>query len=117
MRHQKKLKKLGVKKDHRTSMIRNLITSLVLHEHIKTTPNRAKVLAARFSRMMTIVKRKNDREAIRLLPQFVTTELASKKVMGVLKAKYEGKISGFTRSIPLGLRKGDSAEQVHIELI
>lgn len=117
MRHLKKLQKLGLAKDHRTSLLRNLVTSLVLNGHLKTTPNRAKALAARFGRMMTLVKKKEKREAIRLLPQYVTTKAASQKIIEELKDKYAGRTSGFTRSVPVGLRKGDSAKQVYVELI
>lgn len=117
MRHLKKVKKLGLKKEHRTSLLRNLVTSLVLNGHIKTTPNRAKALASKFGRMMTLVKKKEKREAIRLLPQYLSTNAASMKVVDELKAKYADRTSGFTRIIPVGLRKGDSAPQVHIELI
>lgn len=117
MRHLKKLKKLGLVKDHRVSLVRNLVTSLVLNGYLTTTPGRAKVLASRFGRMMTIVKRKEKREAIRMLSQYVMTQAASKKVIEELKAKYEGRASGFTRITPVGTRKGDNAPQVHIELI
>ena len=117
MRHKKQLKKLGLKKSHRDSLVKNLITSLVLHGRIKTTQSRAKVLASRFARMMRVVHKKDKREAIRDMPQYCMTEAASKKIVDELKAKYENRTSGFTRITRLGLRKGDSASLVLIELI
>ena len=118
MRHRKKLQHLGLMKSHRDSLVKNLIASLVLHGKLRTTENRAKALAARFGKMMTIVRNKKDvREAIRLLPSYCHTEAASIKIIGELKKKYENRISGFTRIIRLGNRKGDNAKLVQIELI
>ena len=117
MRHVKKLKKLGLKKSHRDSLIKNLVTSLILNGRIRTTESRAKVLASRFGRLMRIIQNKEQREAIRLIPAFCMTEAASRKLLGELKGKYEGRVSGFTRITRIGLRKGDSARLVQIELI
>lgn len=117
MRHRKKLLKLGVPKDHRTSMLRNLVASLVLHGRIRTTKVRAKALSMRFARMMTLVKRHEDKEAIRILARYCPINAASRKVMGELKKKFEKKTSGFTRITAIGMRKGDNAKIVQIELI
>lgn len=117
MRHQKKLKKLGLPKDHRKSLLRNLVASLVLHGRIRTTESRAKALAARFGRVMRLVQKKENREAIRILKRYLALETASKKIMGELKKKYEKRTSGFTRITRVGMRKGDNATLVQIELV
>lgn len=117
MRHQKKLKKIGLPKDHRTALLRNLIASLVIHERIRTTQARAKALSSRFDRVMSLVKRKDTREAIRTVAQYCTIEAASRKLVGELKGRYENRTSGFTRITRVGMRKGDNAKLVQIELL
>lgn len=111
------MKKLGLKKSHRDALVKNLITSLVLHDRIKTTQSRAKAVASRFARMMRVVQTKEKREAIRVMPQFCTNIKVSQKIVNELKTKYENRRSGFTRITRLGLRKGDSASLVQIELV
>lgn len=117
MRHRKKLKKMGLKKSHRDSLLKNLIAALVLHGRLKTTESRAKALASRFGKLMTLVLKKEKREAIRLMPNYCFTEKASRKIIDELKPKYEKRKSGFTRITPIALRKGDNAKLVQIELI
>lgn len=117
MRHRKKLKKLGLPKSHRESLLRNLIASLVLHGHLRTTESRAKALAQRFARLMHIVKTHEKREAIRLLPQYCSIRKAGEKLVNELKEQYKTRSSGFTRITPIGMRKGDNASLVYIELL
>ncbi|MEK7523435.1 MAG: 50S ribosomal protein L17 [Patescibacteria group bacterium] len=117
MRHQKKLKKLGLAKPHRDSLLKNLVSSLILHGRIRTTETRAKAVAARFGRLMNFAQRKEKREAIRILPRFCSVPAAQRKLMDELKPKYEKRTSGFTRITRIGLRKGDSACLVQIELL
>lgn len=117
MRHRKKVKKLGLGKEHRESLIKQQLSALVTHEHIKTTEARAKALAARMGRAMRLVKNQEKREAIRSLVDYVATKEVSTKMVDVLKTRYENRTSGFTRIIRLGLRKGDAARLVQIELV
>lgn len=117
MRHFKRLKKLGLKKSHRDSLVKNLVSSLVLSGRLRTTESRAKVLASRMGRIMSLVKRKEKREAIRLLPKYCWGLAASKKIVDELKPKYENRSSGFTRITRVGVRKGDNASYVQIELL
>lgn len=120
MRHQKKLKKLGLPKPHRTSLLRNLVLSLILNGKLRTTDSRAKALTARFARLMRFVRTKEKRELIRALPTFLPgykdkADLGKK--LDDLKIRFEKKTSGFTRITRVGLRKGDNASLVQIELI
>lgn len=117
MRHFKRLKKLGLKKSHRDSLKKNLVASLILNERIRTTESRAKVLQSHFGRMMNIVQRKDIREAIRALPNYCAVDAACRKLMAELKPKYEKRTSGFTRITRIGMRKGDNAKLVQIQLV
>lgn len=120
MRHLKKLKKLGLKKSHRDSLLKNLVADLVLHESVRTTANRAKALAARFGRLMRLIQKKEKREAIRLLPNYCAHAehgAAHRKLIDELKPKYEKRTSGFTRITRIGMRRGDNASLVQIQLV
>ncbi len=117
MRHRKKVKKLGLSKEHRDALLKQQLAALVLNESIKTTEGRAKALAARMGRAMRFVQQKEKREAIRALVSFVSVKDASAKFVDVLKARYESRNSGFTRITRIGLRKGDAARLVQISLV
>lgn len=117
MRHRSKLKKLGLGYSHRNALLKNLLASLVLHGRLRTTAARAKALAAKIDRVMRIVRTKEAREAIRALPKYCFDKKASIKIMQELKPKYEKRNSGFTRILPVGVRDGDNAKLVQIELI
>lgn len=117
MRHRKKLKKIGLAKDHRTALLKNLIASLVLNGRIRTTENRARALASRFARLMKLVRSKEKREAIRLLPKYCNVRAACEKIANELKEKYKDRPAGYTRLTRIGLRKGDNARLTQIELL
>lgn len=119
MRHRvKKISKLGRQADHRGLLIRNLATSLVEHDKIRTSSAKAKALQPVFERIVTNLKKKSDdREAIRYLKSILLTEKAQKKALTELKKKYADRKSGFTRITPIGIQKGDATPKVQIELI
>ncbi len=116
MRHRVKNLKLGRKRGHLNSLIRNLATSLVLHERIKTTDKKAKAVQPVVERLISTVKRKEEREAIRSVQKLLYTKEASIKMVSDLKKRFDKKTSGFTRITQIGVRPGDGAASVQIEL-
>lgn len=66
---------------------------------------------------MSLVQKNSAREAIRFMADYCPIEAASRKIIGELKPKYEKRKSGFTRITSIGVRKGDNANLVQIELI
>ena len=64
MRHQKGVAKLGKTQSHRRAMLRNMVTSLLMHERIRTTEPKAKEARRYADRMITWGKR-GDLAAIR----------------------------------------------------
>lgn len=98
-------------------MVRNLVTSVLLYESIRTTKKRAEVVRPMVEKIITISKTKDARNAIRAINQVVKHENASKKVMEVLKTRYKSRTSGYTRMVPLGMRQGDGARMVTLELV
>ena len=57
MRHQAHHGRLGVQPAHRRAMVRNMVTSLLKHERVKTTKSRAKEVRRYAEKMITIAKK------------------------------------------------------------
>ncbi|NCO79934.1 50S ribosomal protein L17 [Candidatus Falkowbacteria bacterium CG_4_9_14_3_um_filter_38_19] len=116
MRHQKKGKKLDRKKQPRELMLRNLASSLIIYEKIKTTEAKAKAVKPLVEKLITTAA-KGDlttrRKLIKVLPQ----PMAVKKALEILGARYRERPGGYTRIIKLGSRQGDGAKIVQIELV
>lgn len=108
---------LGRKPAQRKMLLRNLVTSLILYEEIRTTRTRAKVLVPILERMVTRAKGRSPHLAIRFLNQFLTDKNASRKMMEVLLPSLKSRPSGFTRISPLGRRVGDGAAMVKVSLL
>lgn len=98
-------------------LIRNLATSLLLYENVRTTRARAKAVRPIVDRMIAKAKAWPPHIAVRFLHKYVTDKNAAKKIFEVLIERYKDRPSGFTRTKPIGLRKGDGAELVEISLV
>jgi large subunit ribosomal protein L17 len=116
MRHQNKGKILDRKKAPREALLRGLITSIVLHEKVKTTKAKAKAVKPLVEKAITTAK-KNDLTSRRQLLSILYHKKAVDKALEVLGPKYQERAGGYTRIINLGPRKGDGAEMVYIELV
>jgi large subunit ribosomal protein L17 len=117
MQHRKNRLRLSGKPQHRRMTERNLVTSLLLYENIRTTKKRAKVIQPIVEQIITLSKTKETRLAIRSIQTMVTHENACRKVMEVLKNRYSKRGSGYTRIVPVGARKGDGASLVDLSLL
>lgn len=116
MRHRKKVAKLGRKPAARKRMLRNLITSLVLEERVRTSLARAK--AARSAAEKIITRgRKDTVHARRLVAGSVYGSRAVQKIFNELGPRYADRQGGYTRILKLGPRRGDAAEEVILELV
>jgi large subunit ribosomal protein L17 len=116
MRHRKTTPRLGRRKDARTRMLRNLVTSLFLEEKVVTSQARAKVARSLAEKIIT--KGKNDTvHSRRLVAAMVYGAPAVKKVFNELGPRYADRPGGYTRIVKLGPRHGDAAEAVILELV
>ena len=117
MRHQLKKYNLANKTGRSKMIMRNLATSLVMYDRVVTTKACAKSLQSVIDRLITVAKKKEVVTAIRRLNSYFLDQKASRKVMEILKEKYQDRDSGFTRIKKEGLRPGDGAMKYSIELI
>jgi len=115
MRHRKKGRELGRTRSHRKAMLRNMATSLIIHERIRTTEAKAKELRPFAERLISLAKR-GDLHSRRLAGRQIADSEALKKLFDQLGPRFEQRPGGYTRVLKLGARKGDGAELALIEL-
>jgi len=116
MRHQKARRKLGRSSSHRQALLRNLVTSLLLHERIITTEAKAKELRRTAEKMITLAKRE-DLHARRQASRVIMDESVLKKLFDSLGARFSQRSGGYTRITKLSYRAGDGAPLAAIELL
>ncbi len=116
MRHRNTKISLNRPAAHRKAVVRNLLTSLFLYGKVKTTEPKARVLTSEANKLITKVKSKDAANAVRELKKVIFTKESSKKALEYI-TKQTKKDSGFTRSAKIGLRDGDNALLIQVELI
>jgi len=116
MRHQHGVAKLGKTPSHRRAMLRNMVTSLFLHERITTTAPKAREAKRWAERMITLGKR-GDLHARRQAAAFVMDETVLKKLFDEIAPAFKDRPGGYTRMMHKGVRKGDVAKVAVLELM
>ncbi len=106
-----------MQRDHRAALLRNMATSVILFEKVKTTRARAKQVRPIVEGLITKAKTKSTVNAIRQINKVVLDEKASRKLLEVLKDRYKDRPGGYTRLVKLGHRDGDAAEMVSLQLV
>ena len=116
MNHRKTGRKLGRTSAHRKALFRNMVTSLLEHEQIRTTDAKAKELRGVAERMITLGK-KGTLHARRQALRTVRSKAVTSKLFDELADRYRERPGGYTRVIKLGQRPGDAAPMSIIELV
>ena len=109
-------RKLGRPTDHRIAMLRNLVTSLLKNDKIKTTNTRAKETKRLAEKMITLGKR-GDLSSRRQVLSFIQEKEVVAKLFNEIAPKYAERNGGYTRIYKVGPRTGDAAEMVILELV
>ena len=99
---------------HRKAVLRNMVTSLIEHERIKTTDTRAKELRRIAERMVTLGKR-GDLHALRQTMEVIRVKSVATKLFEDIAPRYKDINGGYTRIIKIGHRHGDNAALSIIE--
>ncbi len=115
MRHLKSGRKLNRSSSHRRALLRNLVTSLLQHEHLQTTDAKAKELRRWADRMITLGKR-GTLHARRQALAFVRSRTVVAKLFDDIAPRFSTRPGGYTRITKLGTRRGDAAPLSLIEL-
>ena len=116
MHHGKAGRKLGRTSSHREAMFRNMVTSIIKHESIRTTDTIAKELRKLADNMITLGKR-GDLHARRQAAAIVRDRKALEKLFGELAGRFRDRAGGYTSIVKIGYRFGDKAPVSIIEYL
>ncbi len=116
MQHNRFGRKLRRTTSHRLAMFRNQLMSMVEHERIATTLEKAKELRPLIERVVSMGK--NDSvPSRRKVFRWVPSRPLVKKVFDTLGPRFTDRPGGYTRILHLGRRRGDNAEEAILEFV
>ena len=116
MRHGFANKKLNRTSEHRKSLLKNMLNSLVKYEQIKTTLPKAKFLKPQADKLITLGK-KDTLQTTKILVSKLQDIKTANKIKKTLSKRYEKRKGGYTRIIKAGFRYGDNAPMAIIEFV
>jgi len=123
MRHSVSGYKLGRRSSARIALRRNLIKQFFIHERIQTTRAKAAAIRGDAERLITIARNSangTDAQKInarRLVAAKLGDDRMTKRLFEELAPRFASRSGGYTRTLKLGPRRGDSAEMVILELV
>ena len=116
MRHQVKKGMLGRTTSHRRALLRNLVTSFLEKERVRTTLAKARSARPVAEKMITLAKRgtlHTRRQAL----AYITKETVVRKLFDDIGPRFAERPGGYTRIVKLDRRAGDGAEMAMLELV
>ena len=116
MRHHKSGRILGRKSSHRKAMFRNMASSLIKHETIRTTVSKAKELRRVVEPLITLAK--EDGVANRRLAfDRLRDKVSVGKLFNELGPRFKARPGGYLRILKAGHRAGDAAPMAIVQLL
>ena len=109
-------KKLNRTSEHRKSLLKNMLNSLIKYEQITTTLPKAKFLKPQADKIITLGK-KESLQTTKMLMSKLQDKKSTNKVKKTLSKRYEKRNGGYTRIIKAGFRYGDNAPMAVIEFV
>jgi large subunit ribosomal protein L17 len=116
MRHRNSGRQLSRNASHRHAMLRNMATSLLQHETIRTTVPKAKELRRVVEPLITLAK--VDSIAMRRLAYArLRDENVVEKLFADLGPRFKARAGGYTRILKMEPRPGESADMALMQLV
>jgi large subunit ribosomal protein L17 len=116
MRHRNSGRQLSRNSSHRHAMLRNMATSLLRHETIRTTVPKAKELRRVVEPLITLAK--VDSIAKRRLAYSRLRDVSVvEKLFIDLGPRFKARAGGYTRILKMEPRPGDSADMALMQLV
>jgi large subunit ribosomal protein L17 len=116
MRHGDKTNALGRKTAHRSAMLSNMASSLIVHKRIVTTLAKAKELRKYVEPLVT--KSKTDStHSRRVVFSYLQSKEAVKELFSTVADKVADRPGGYTRILKTENRAGDNAAMCMMELV
>ena len=116
MRHRNSGRQLSRNSSHRQALLRNMATSLLRHETIRTTVPKAKELRRVVEPLITLAK--IDSEAKRRLAYSRLRDVSVvEKLFGDIGPRFKARAGGYTRILKMEPRPGDAADMALMQLV
>ena len=116
MRHRLSGRQLSRNSSHRHAMLKNMAASLLRHETIRTTVQKAKELRRVVEPLITLAK--DDTLAHRRLAFARLRDVAVvEKLFGDLGPRFKTRPGGYTRILRMMQRPGDNADMALMQLV
>jgi large subunit ribosomal protein L17 len=116
MRHKLSGRQLSRNSPHRRALMRNMATSLLRHETIRTTLPKAKELRRVVEPLITLAKSDSDSNR-RLAFSRLRDDAVVTKLFGDLGPRFKARAGGYTRILRMVPRPGDSAPMALMQLV
>lgn len=116
MRHNRRTRRLGRTASERKALFKSLVTSLLKHQEIKTTLQKAKEARHLADHVITLGKTGTLAARRRVFSYLQDHELTS-KLFKEVAPRFKDRKGGYTRILRLSRRKGDGAELALLELV
>ena len=117
MKHRIKGKKLNRTSSHRLALLKNLTISLIKHESITTTTEKAKELRPFIEKLITKAKNDNLSNRKYILSKLFNNKEACNKLFSEISKEQKNRNGGYTRIIKKGNRIGDFAHTSIIQFV
>jgi len=102
--------------NERKALFKGLASSLVMHERIETTEEKAKSIKGLVEKMVTRANRDNGAQARLILQAYLTND-ALAKMFSDIAPRFVNRPGGYTRIIKIGNRFSDDASMVIMEWV
>lgn len=102
--------------DQRMALLKGLVRSLIKYGTIETTETRAKDVRVLVEKVVTTA-RTNDLHSRRIARKMLNDEDLIKVLFDTVAPRYASRPGGYTRMTKIGVRRGDAAPMVKLELI
>jgi large subunit ribosomal protein L17 len=116
MRHRNAGRQLSRNSSHRHAMFRNMASSLVLHETIRTTLPKAKELRRVVEPLITMAKQDGVAQRRRAFDRLRDKQVVG-KLFNELGPRYAARPGGYLRILKIGNRAGDNAPMALVQLV
>ena len=115
MRHNRLTHRFARSYGERQAMFENMVTSLLVHQQITTTVQKAKEAKKLADKVISLGKR-DDLHSRRKVFAYLQDHALTSKIFTEISPRFKSRSGGYTRILRLGRRKGDGAELALLEL-
>ena len=115
MRHNRETHRFGRNPKERKAMLENLVSSLIYHQQITTTLQKAKQTQRLADRVISLGK-KDSLASRRQVFSYLQDHTLTSKLFKEVAPRFKSRNGGYTRILHLQRRKGDGAELALLEL-